>query len=119
VATKATGVGRGGRREGSGRPKGSWNRRSRLLLGRAKAQGLEMPLPRLLRRMNDRKLPENYRDTLAAMAAPYCHAKLSVVTKMKRPSQMSETELAEAITLAEEDALRAGLRKGHWPRTIQ
>jgi hypothetical protein len=56
--------GRGGRRAGAGRPPGAKNKRTLALLDRVKKKGHE--LPRLLRRMNDKKLPEDYRDSLAA-----------------------------------------------------
>jgi hypothetical protein len=42
------------------------------LLKQAAVEGLELRLPRLLRRMNDPSLPEQYRDGLAALAAPSC-----------------------------------------------
>ena len=118
MATTATGAGRGGKRDGSGRPKGSRNKRSTLLIERAKTKGLEMPLPRLLRRMNDRKLPENYRDQLAIAAAAYCHAKLSVVAAPRRPSAMTDDELDRAIAIAEEDLLRNGVGRDKWPKVV-
>jgi hypothetical protein len=52
--------------------------------------------------MNDPSLPEEYRDGLAALAAPYCHARQATVTRMKLPSEMTEEELQQQITWAEE-----------------
>ena len=61
---------RGGRRAGAGRPPGAKNKRTLMLIAQVKKNGHELPLPRLLRRMNDKKLPEEYRDSLAAQAHP-------------------------------------------------
>jgi len=74
-------------------------------------KNLELPVDRLLRRMNDPRLPEDIVDHLAALAAPYTAARLSAVSVMKRPSQMSSQELDDAIQMAKEDALRLGSRK--------
>jgi hypothetical protein len=116
--TKPTGVGRGGRREGAGRKAGSKNRRTLQLLARAKLKNLEMPVDRLLRRMNDPRLSEEYRDQLAQAVAPDTAARLSAVSVMKRPRQMSDQELDEAIQAAKEDALRTGAGGRSWPRRV-
>lgn len=79
---------------------------------------LEMPVDRLLRRMNDPRLPEEYRDQLAQAVAPYTAARLSAVSVMKRPRQMSDEELREAIQAAKEDALRMRTAGGSWPRRV-
>jgi len=51
--TKSTGVGRGGRRENAGRPKGAKNKRSHAeeLVARAQAEALTMPIDWLLKRL--------------------------------------------------------------------
>jgi hypothetical protein len=79
---------------------------------------LEMPVDRLLRRMNDPRLPEDYRDHLAALAAPYTAVRLSAVSVMKRPSQMSTQELEDAIQMAKEDVVRKGVEVGAWPQPV-
>jgi hypothetical protein len=107
-----------GCRAGAGRKRGIPNKHTRATVAQARADGLELLLARLLRRMNDDKLDEVYRDQLAAMAAPFCHARLSVVTMPKRPSQMTDAELEQAITVAQEDALRAGIGRGHRPKVV-
>jgi hypothetical protein len=121
---------RGGRREGAGRPCGAKDKRSRLTV-KASAKsakltrkvvaraGGTLPLPYMLKIMNDVKQPQVRRDKMAIAAAGYCHPRLTVYAEMKRPSQMSDTELDKAIAIAQEDALRAGLTRGRWPRTIQ
>jgi len=67
----------GGARPGAGRPKGSRDRRPRLtatrkLLEQAKikAADFEMPVDRLLRRMNDRSLPEPFATSLRSPQHP-------------------------------------------------
>lgn len=51
------------------------------------AQTAELPLERMLRRMNDPRVDEDTKDTLAGMAAPFVHAKLSNVAHSLRPGQ--------------------------------
>jgi hypothetical protein len=107
--TKSTGVGRGGRRIGAGRKPGSHSKRSEFLIRRAAAEDLELPVPRLLRRMNDNTLPENYRDSLAMAVAPYFHAKLATTAATVRilgPEEMTDDQLREWIERAEAAAKR-------------
>ena len=108
MARKPKGFGHGGLRPGAGRPRGSKNRRTLAVLEQATAEDLELPLPRLLRRMNDPLLDERYRDALAAIAAPYCHAKQATVTRLKRLSEMTDAELDQQIAWAKEDSLLLG-----------
>lgn len=91
--------GAGGPRKGAGRPKGAStvNKKSRnLALAKEvlddikfndKDARAELPLERLLRRMNDPRTPEDTADNLAIAAAPYIHAKLSNVSHSLRPGQ--------------------------------
>jgi hypothetical protein len=120
MARKPTGVGRGGRRPGAGRPKGASNKRSRAaeLIARAKADALELPVDRLLRRMNDASLPEEYRDEIAKAVAPYTAPRLSSVAVTKRPAQMRDEEIAQLIGLTEEDMLRLGIGREKWPHPV-
>jgi hypothetical protein len=104
VTGRTNGTGRGGRRVGAGRPKGARNKRSVALVEQARSEDLELPLPRLLRRMNDPELTETYRDGLAAIAAPYCHARLAaahVETKVLGPDDMTDEQLAEFVEKCE------------------
>jgi hypothetical protein len=117
-ARTSRGIGRGGRREHSGRPKGARGRRSRELLAQAKAEALELPVDRLLRRMNDPSLAEDYRDQLAAIVAPYTAPRLSAVSLSKRPAQMSDEEIAGLLDQAKED-LQHGIRgRDPWHRRM-
>jgi hypothetical protein len=118
--TMSMGVGRGGKRPGAGRPKGSKNKRSHAeeLVARAKTEALELPVDRLLRRMNDAAIPEEYRDQLAIAVAPFTAPRLSAVSVTKRPQQMSDQELAALVGLTEEDLLRLGEGRDKWPRPL-
>jgi hypothetical protein len=112
-----TGEGQGGRRPGAGRPKGAIGKRARELLARAKAEALEFPVDRLLRRMNDVSLPEEYRDHLAMACAPYTAPRLSAVSVTKRPAEMTDEEIAGLLDQAKEDLQRLGGR-GPWPHRM-
>jgi hypothetical protein len=103
----------GGKRSSAGRPKGARtgsDKRFRGLgseptLGNAarvtrpalelldRFKEAELPLHRLLRRMCDRTLPEEYRDKLAAIALPYCHAKILTPAQPRRIADLSDVEL--------------------------
>jgi len=47
------------------------------LAAQVRAAAQEMPIDRLIRRLNDASLSEEYRDKLAAIAAPYTAPRLS------------------------------------------
>lgn len=119
----------GGRRDGAGRPKGAKDKRPRLTVVAlaqstrlsdkvVKAIGGELPLAYMLAVMNDESQPQERRDEMAIAAANFCHPRLSVFSEVKRPSQMSDRELEQAIAVAEEDALKVGVRRGMWPRLV-
>jgi hypothetical protein len=117
----STGVGRGGRREGAGRPHGTPGKRvlARELLARAKAEALELPVDRLLRRMNDDRLPEDYRDHLAMAVAPYTAPRLSAVSITKRPAEMTDEEIAGLLDQAKDDLARMGVGgRDQWLRRM-
>jgi hypothetical protein len=113
-------MGWGGRRPGAGRPKGviGKRRREREAITKARAEGLEMPVDRLIRRMNDTSLPEQYRDEIASRVAPYTAPRLSSVAITKRPAEMTDDEIAQLIGLTEEDMLRLGIGRDKWPRPL-
>ena len=70
----------GGRRPGSGRPKGAKNRRTLMLEegNRLASKGGLTPLEHLLSVMRDETKPLRDRLEAAKAAAPYCHPRLSV-----------------------------------------
>jgi hypothetical protein len=77
-----------------------------------------LPVDRLIRRLNDPQLSEEYRDKLAAIVAPYTAPRLSAVSITKRPAQMSDEEIAQLIGLTEEDMLRLGIGREKWPHPV-
>jgi hypothetical protein len=117
--------GHGGMRLGAGRPKGSLTRprppQSLATAARVKRPALalldrikeaELPLDRLLRRMCDPDLPEEYRDQLAAIALPYCHARIAPTAQPKRIKDLSDTEIAAHINALERGELLPPLLPG-------
>ncbi len=86
MPTRSTGVGRGGKREGAGRPKGSINTRQRITLDQAAKFG-ELPIEYMLRVMNSKKAPDARRDEMAKAAAPYLHPRLATTTLQTPPDK--------------------------------
>jgi hypothetical protein len=119
----------GGCREGSGRPRGAKDKKPRVT-ARAIAKtakltrkvvaktGGTLPLAYMLKIMNDAKQPQARRDKMAIAAAGFCHPRLTVYAEMKRPSQMSDSELDKVIAQAEEDLLRHGVGRDKWPKVV-
>lgn len=69
---------RGGKRAGSGRPKGVRNRNTNEIIKAAAAHGLT-PLDYMLGELNNPNTDIDRRDRLAAAAAPYLHPRLQSV----------------------------------------
>jgi hypothetical protein len=104
-------MGRGGRRAGAGRPRGSKNRRTvakvSLLPARAHRQTVEaMPLDILIAAARDKTQPIELRLAAAKAAAPYYHTKVSSGPP-KASFEMTQGELETAIAREKEHALRA------------
>lgn len=70
--------GRGGKRPGAGRPKGSISRVTKEDRAKFAASG-DLPLDYMMRIMRDNRMPKARRDEMAKAAAPYFHSKLSSV----------------------------------------
>jgi hypothetical protein len=115
-----TGEGQGGRRPGAGRPKGALGKRKRAreVLAQIKADGLEMPVDRLLRRMNDPAVPEDRRDEIAALVAPYTAPRLSAVSITKTPGQMSDQEISALLEQAKADLQHGIGGRNSWRRQM-
>jgi hypothetical protein len=115
MARKPTGVGRGGRRSGSGRPKGSKSRLGVLmeLLPKLEADDQPLPLYRLMNRIADETLDPKYRDMLCVQILPFLHPRLVPNLSAKPYFMMSDEELreVEAAELEHEKQLRKG--RGH------
>ena len=108
MATKPTGVGRGGRRERAGRPKGAKSKTLRPTAVERLARDGMLPKEVMLDVMR-----QHYRAghldkaaRIAALAAPYIHPRLSAAAITVRPrlSEMSDEELAAFIAEAEQNA---------------
>jgi hypothetical protein len=104
-------MGRGGRREGAGRPKGSKSKRTiskvSLLPARAHRKTVEaMPLDILLTAARDQAQPIEIRLAAAKAAAPYFHARISGGPP-KASFEMSDAELETAIAREKEHQLRS------------
>jgi hypothetical protein len=69
---------RGGKRPGSGRPRGSANKRSREIADKAAKKGLT-PLEYMLRVMRNPRAEPGRRDYMANAAAPYMHPRLNAI----------------------------------------
>jgi hypothetical protein len=106
--TTPTGRPHGGKREGAGRPFGSTNHKSRQIVVEAVRNGDIMPLDYLLATMRDETAPHRERLQAAAIAAPYCHPKLTAqITGFIDPAKLSDDELL--ATLARLEAQAAAL----------
>jgi hypothetical protein len=106
-------MGRGGRREGAGRPKGAKSKRTiakvPLLPARAhrgQKKFEELPLDILMRAARDETRPIEIRLAAAKAAAPYYHAKVSTVLP-KGSWEMSDLELETVLAREDEHRLRA------------
>jgi hypothetical protein len=120
MAHKTNGIGRGGKRPGAGRPLGAKNKRSKAaaLVAKAKAEALEMPVDRLLRRLNDIALDVKYRVQLAIAVAPYVSPRLNSIGITKRPREMTDQEVAALLGVTIEDLLREGVDRDKWPQPL-
>jgi hypothetical protein len=103
-------MGRGGRRAGAGRPKGSKSKRTiakvPLLPARAHRQAIEeMPLDILIAAARDKTQPIELRLAAAKAAAPYYHARISGGPP-KASFEMTQSELETAIAREREHELR-------------
>jgi hypothetical protein len=88
------------------------------MIAQARIEGIEMPVERLLRRINDHTLPEQYRDTLAIAVAPYCSPRLSATALIKSPASWTDQELKQVLGLTEQSLLQLGENRDHWPVEI-
>ncbi len=90
-------VGRGGVREGAGRPAGSLNRRTVEMAG-ALAQGLS-PLEYMLGILRDENASEERRTWAAEKAAPFFHPKPAPMPRLVRLS-LPKVDTAEGVKAA-------------------
>ena len=89
MATPSTGVGRGvggGGDRGGRRPKGSIHKKARELIAEAERTGKQLPVDYLLGVMRDPEAAPRDRISAAAIAAPYCHPRLTVTCFIHPPN---------------------------------
>jgi hypothetical protein len=88
------------------------------MLDQAMVEGLEMPVARLLRRLNDPTLNEQYRDQLAIAVAPYTAPRLSALALVKSPANWTDQELKQVLGMTEESLLQLGENRDKYPYEI-
>ena len=100
MATKSRGIGRGGPR-GGGRPRGAKDRQPRKrrtileLLPKLAEPDRQLPLYRLLARIDDETLDPKYRDMLCIAVLPFMHPRAFTRLTAKPFFMMTDQELAE------------------------
>lgn len=97
-------AGRGGKRPGAGRKKGSLGKKT--VEAKAAKDGVT-PLEYLLKRMRNTKLPHERREQLAIAAAPYCHPRMAAINHtgdmtLKTMTQEQWVEEQERLNAAED-----------------
>jgi hypothetical protein len=122
--TPSKGTGRGGPREGAGRPKGSINKHSRALIAQVGHEGLTMPVPFLLSVMRDPTLPARQRMAAAIAVCPYLHPRLTLMRIAADGPPSEETLLAqvaqfEIITAAMPEPDQAARAEGQVDEAIE
>jgi hypothetical protein len=88
------------------------------MIAEARSEGLEMPVERLLRRLNDPTLNEQYRDQLAIAVAPYTAPRLNATALIKSPASWTDQELKQVLGLTEQSLLQLGENRGKYPYEI-
>jgi hypothetical protein len=63
----------------------------------------ETPLEYMLRVLNDETVPDDRRDRMAGMAAPYCHAKVIQTARGKKHQQTEAAATAGVATSWKKD----------------
>jgi len=83
------GSGKGGRRPGAGRPRGSIDKRKRAERRWLVAPEQKLPLDLMLAIINDPNVSEARRDKFIIAAAPYLHPRLTSIAVAKAPFEMT------------------------------
>ena len=108
MTEKPTKGGRGGRREGAGRPRGSKTKVYRPHIEKLLSAGGMLPKDIMLAVMRRHFEAQRFDEAarIAAMVAPYIHPRLSAAAITVRPrlSEMSDDELHAFIAEAEAEA---------------
>lgn len=110
---------RGGKREGSGRKKGSVSpaRKAQLEAARAAVEavfdGQETPLEYMLRIMRDSSVDDKRRDAMALGAASFVHPKLAAVEHSGNEDAPLSFQIISGVPRADDDESRVNGFNGH------
>ena len=102
------GAGKGGRRPGAGRPRGSIDKRKRAERRRLAVPEQRLPLDLMLDIINDPSVPEARRDKFIIAAAPYLHPRLTTIAIAKAPFEMTDVEIEQTLHRQQEYEARHG-----------
>jgi hypothetical protein len=96
--TTPRGIGKGNNSGGrndppGGRPKGSIHKKARELIAEAERTGKQLPVDYLLGVMRDPAAAPRDRISAAAIAAPYCHPRLTVMQTFSNPDHLDDAAL--------------------------
>ena len=108
------GAGKGGRRPGAGRPRGSIDKRKRAERRRLAVPEQRLPLDLMLDIINDPSVPEARRDKFIIAAAPYLHPRLASIAMAKAPFEMTKEEIEQMLRRQAEHELRHGGNVAWW-----
>lgn len=108
------GSGKGGRRPGAGRPRGSIDKRKRAERRRLAVPEQRLPLDLMLDIINDPSVPEARRDKFIIAAAPYLHPRLASIAMAKAPFEMTKEEIEQMLRRQAEHELRHGGNVAWW-----
>jgi hypothetical protein len=95
--TLSRGIGRGGARDGAGRPPGSIDRKARNIIIEAEREGKLLPLDFLLAVMRDPEMTLRDRTFAAVASAPYVHARRTLMKVVSNPDELSDEELVAQV----------------------
>ena len=108
------GSGKGGRRPGAGRPRGSIDKRKRAERRWLVAPEQKLPLDLMLAIINDPNVSEARRDKFIIAAAPYLHPRLTSVAVAKAPFEMTNEEIEQTLRRQQEYEARQGSNNSWW-----
>ena len=108
------GAGKGGRRPGAGRPRGSIDKRKRAERRWLVAPEQKLPLDLMLAIINDPNVSEARRDKFIIAAAPYLHPRLASIAMAKAPFEMTKEEIEQMLRRQAEHELRHGGNVAWW-----
>jgi hypothetical protein len=88
------------------------------MIEQARIEAMELPVARLLRRISDPNLPEQYKDHLSIAVAPYVSPRMTALAVLTRPSQWTDQQLQQILDLLQEDLTRLGIDRDKYPYEV-